>query len=65
MTAGGRASDAADFTCTVELIMSPLMRFLGAISGLNPAIRRHTLIETQGFAADIVRKARTKPAPLR
>jgi hypothetical protein len=60
MSATPRNADTSEFSCTVELIMSPLLRFLGGISGLNPAIRRHTLIETRGFADDIVRKAKAK-----
>jgi hypothetical protein len=58
MTAAAKTAGTSEFTCTVELIMNPLLRFLGGTSGLSPAIRRHTLIETRGFADDIVRKAK-------
>ncbi|WP_432995948.1 hypothetical protein [Dactylosporangium sp. CA-233914] len=58
MSAADQTAGTSEFRCTVELIMNPLLRFLGAMSGLSPAIRRHTRIETQGFADDIVRKAK-------
>ncbi|EXG82099.1 hypothetical protein [Cryptosporangium arvum] len=63
MSATEQTAETSEFLCTVELILSPLLRVLGGMSGLSPAIRRHTRIETVGFARDIVRKAKAKPAP--
>lgn len=63
MSAKRRDAGTSEFSCTVELTMGLVLRFLGSISGLSPAIRRHTLIETRGFADDIVRKAKAKPHP--
>jgi hypothetical protein len=57
MSATERTAEVSEFHCTVELILSPLLRLLGSLSGLSPAIRKHTRIETKGFADDIVRKA--------
>lgn len=57
MTATERTAESSEFRCTVELILNPVLRVLGGLSGLGPAIRRHTRIETVGFARDIVRKA--------
>jgi len=58
MTAAERTAATSEFSCTVELVLSPLLQVLGGLSGLSRAIRRHTLIETGGFARDIVRKAK-------
>jgi hypothetical protein len=56
MAVEARTEDTSEFRCTVELIMSPLLRFLGAISLLGFAIRSHTVEETKLFGDDIVRK---------
>jgi hypothetical protein len=59
MTAAAKTAGTSEFTCTVELIMNPLLRFLGGTSGLSPAIRRHTLIETG--ASPTTSSARRRP----
>lgn len=51
-----RDEETSDFHCTVELTMNPLLRTLGTLSALGPAIRAHTTEETGLFAADIARK---------
>jgi len=56
MSVSARTAESSEFRCTVELTMSPLLRFLGAMSLLGVAIRAHTLEETKLFGDDIVRK---------
>jgi hypothetical protein len=46
------------FRCTVETELSPVLAFLARLTGVTHAIRRHTEVETTGFAADIERKLR-------
>jgi hypothetical protein len=57
-------NDASTFTCSVDVDMPPVLRLLARVTGVTAAIRRHTRLETIGFAADIARKAGGgQPAP--
>jgi hypothetical protein len=56
MSVNARNAETSEFHCSVELIMPPLLRALGAMSLLGRAIRAHTVEETQLFAEDIIRK---------
>ncbi len=44
------------FACTVRTEMSPFLNLLAAATGVSWAIRRHTRIETHGFAANLQSK---------
>jgi hypothetical protein len=56
MQASARTAESSDFTCTVEVTLSPLVQYLSKMTALSYFIRKHTLEETVGFADDISRK---------
>ncbi|GIH24969.1 hypothetical protein Aph01nite_32790 [Acrocarpospora phusangensis] len=60
-----RTSTSTDFACTVEVILPPVLDFLGRMMALSWFIRRHTAEETPNFAADIARKYRRRHAAVR
>jgi len=49
-------ADESIFSCTVETIMPAFLQVLSRATGLPWFLRRHTVEETGGFAADITRK---------
>jgi hypothetical protein len=54
---------SADFTCTVEVELPPVLGLLGRLSLLGYFLGRHVDEEARGFAADIARKHRSRTAP--
>jgi hypothetical protein len=50
-------TESSSFTCTVEVGLHPVLRMLGRLMAVGTFLGRHVDEETQGFAADIARKA--------
>jgi hypothetical protein len=56
LTVTPTSASTSEFTCTVEVLLHPLLRVMSRLMALGTFLKRHVDEEATGFAADITRK---------